>query len=46
MKKRIASIINWWKQLMKDYETIYREAYKDPGFMIVEGYTSCGGYYF
>ena len=31
---------------MKDYETIYREAYKDPGFMIVEGYTSCGGYYF
>ena len=46
MKKIITSIFNCFKKRMENYAEVYREAYKDPGFMIMEGYTLAGnGYY-
>ena len=46
MKKMITSIINCFRKMMKNYEEVYREAYKDPNFMMMEGYTfACTGFY-
>ena len=42
MKKAITSIINRFKKWMEDYEDIYREACKDPNFMIMERCTFGG----
>ena len=46
MKKLITSIISKIKKMMENYDEIYREAYMDPGFLMMEGYMQCCcGYY-
>ena len=46
MKKKIVSIIEGFRKMMKEYDELYSEVYKDPSFVMMEGYTfACSGFY-
>lgn len=46
MRNLITSIIDRFKKMMENYENLYREAYRDPNFRMIERYTISGvGYY-
>ena len=45
MKKIIRSIIESFKKMMEDYDKAYSELYKNPDFVMMEGYTfACTGF--
>ena len=37
IKEMVTAIITGIKKMMNDYEEVYREAYKDPYFIVMEG---------